>query len=183
MDATFTEQSASETRTAKFLDRAIPLRSASHLNVISYSVDIPMRYAECFATLADGRKVRLRDSRQFIGWSGWVGKRSFLFRSGRRRIEIQTNSRHPGGSGQPRDACEVITWPGLRIGSIDLSFSEHVNSNKKHVTCTRKFIARDGSQLVIRRVFRTLARHIGHRRLNSSAQVRGSDELTGGAPV
>ena len=54
-----------------FLDRAIPLSGASHADVVSYSVAIPMRYAECFGVLADGRKVRFADKRNFVGWSGY----------------------------------------------------------------------------------------------------------------
>ncbi|MEE8426536.1 MAG: hypothetical protein V3S15_04565 [Woeseiaceae bacterium] len=75
-----------------FLDRVIPLEGASHADAVEYSVDIPMRYAECFARLADGRIVRLKDRRQFVGWSGWSGARSFLFSNGCQRIEIQVEA-------------------------------------------------------------------------------------------
>lgn len=84
-----------------FLDRAIPLESASHADVVEYSVDIPMRYAECFARLADGQIVRLKDRRQFVGWSGWSGARSFLFNNGRQRIEIQVEARRSADNGRP----------------------------------------------------------------------------------
>ena len=77
-----------QTERAEFLDRAIPLEGASHADVVSYAVDIPMRYAECVATLRDGRKIRLQDSRQFMGFSGRDHDRSLLFKSGGRRIVI-----------------------------------------------------------------------------------------------
>mgnify|MGYP001824429162 FL=1 len=51
------------------LDDAIPLQGASHADVCEYVVEIPMRYAECFALLNDGRKVGLKNPRQFVGWS------------------------------------------------------------------------------------------------------------------
>ncbi len=41
----------------KILDEVIPLDGASHTDVVNYSVEIPLRYAECFALLCDGRKV------------------------------------------------------------------------------------------------------------------------------
>ncbi len=54
----------------EFLDRVIPLDGPSHAQVVRYTVEIPMRYAQCFATLEDGAKIGLRDPRQFIGWIG-----------------------------------------------------------------------------------------------------------------
>jgi len=86
------KRAAREHRRAAFLDRAIPLNGASHADVVEYSVDIPMRYAQCFARLADGRTVRLKDSGQFLAWSGWEGKRSFLFRNGRLMFSPDTYS-------------------------------------------------------------------------------------------
>lgn len=64
-----------------FLDEMIPLRDASHADVVSYSVQIPMRYARCFAELADGRSVGLREENRFVGWIGHRPCESLLFRS------------------------------------------------------------------------------------------------------
>ena len=118
-----------DSRNAKFLDRTIPLDGASHADVVEYAVDIPMRYTECFAKLADGRTVRLRDARQFVAWCGDRSKRSFLFQDGGLRVEVQTDAGRP-----------------VRIAQ----------SGKGQ----RKFIARDGSQMLIRRWGRTLARNL-----------------------
>ncbi|MDJ0939887.1 MAG: hypothetical protein QNJ00_08980 [Woeseiaceae bacterium] len=73
---------------AKLLDRLIPLTGASHADVIEYSTDIPMRYTECYAMLADGRKVRLKDCRQFVGWCGKGDTLDFLFDCDGQRVEI-----------------------------------------------------------------------------------------------
>ena len=64
----------------QMLDELLPLRGASHRDVVRYIVEIPMRYAECFALLRDGRKVGLADKRKFVGWSDDDQSRSFLFR-------------------------------------------------------------------------------------------------------
>ena len=72
---------AAKRRLAAFLDDLIPLRDATHADVVAFHVDIPMRYAECFARLKDGRTVRLRDKRRFVGWTGYRQCRSLLFRS------------------------------------------------------------------------------------------------------
>ena len=58
------------TEAATRLDQILPLAGASHADVVRYAVDIPMRYAECFATLADGRTVRLENAGQLLGRTG-----------------------------------------------------------------------------------------------------------------
>jgi len=70
------------------LDELIPLRNASHADVLEYCVDIPIRYAECFARLIDGRKVALQEPRKFVGWSGHNASRSLLFRGKSSTLEL-----------------------------------------------------------------------------------------------
>lgn len=106
----------------KFLDQMIPLKEASHAEVVSYGVDTPMRYTECFARLADGRVVRFRNSRQFIGWSGMNGSRKLLFRSDAGRILIPSRE----------------------------SLKQRVES--KQTSSAHKFITRDGGLLFVRRL-------------------------------
>ncbi len=116
---------------AKYLDQMIPLNGASHADVVSYGVDTPMRYSECFAKLVDGRVVRLMDSRQFIGWSGMNGSRRLLFRSDAGRILIPASVSHQQATPERR-------------------------SNSLH-----KFITRDGGLLFVRRLGQDIARHVG----------------------
>lgn len=70
------------------LDDLVPLRGASHSDVVEYSVEVPFRYAECVALLRDGRKVGLRKPRLFIGWSGQQPNRSLLFRVNGAHLEV-----------------------------------------------------------------------------------------------
>jgi len=116
---------------AKFLDQMIPLNGASHAEAVSYGVDTPMRYSECFAKLADGRVVRLKDSRQFIGWSGMNGSRRLLFRSDAGRILI------------PASVSQQQTTPERRSSGL------------------HKFVTRDGGLLFVRRLGQDIARHAG----------------------
>jgi hypothetical protein len=116
---------------AKYLDQMIPLNGASHADVVSYGVDTPMRYSECFAKLADGRVVRLQDSRQFIGWSGMNGSRRLLFRSDAGRILIPGSVSHP----------EVMS--------------------DRRSTGPHKFVTRDGGLLFVRRLGQDIARFVG----------------------
>lgn len=70
------------------LDDVIALRGASHADVSEYVVESPMRYAECFAVLFDGRKVGLQDPSAFVGWSRHDRNRSLLFRSNGKHYEV-----------------------------------------------------------------------------------------------
>jgi len=167
-------RAARENRRAAFLDRTIPLDGASHAEVVEYSVDIPLRYAQCFARLVDGRTVRLRDASQFLAWSGREGKRSFLFRSGLRRIEIQTDARDRIGNAQSGNVFGVISWLFLMIGVNNVPVYNHA---------ARKFIARDGSQLVIPHWGQILARRIGRRAPLCRGEVPDAHGLTSAAPV
>ena len=91
-----------------FLDRVIPLDGASHAEVLNYTIEIPMRYANCFAILIDGRKVRLRDSGKFLGWSGWGKQRSYLFRSDDQYIEVRTNLDQSPDRPVPGNVCSIV---------------------------------------------------------------------------
>ena len=66
------------------LDKAVPLQGASHADVVEYCIEAPMRYAECVALLAGGRKVGLQNPCQFVGWSS----QSLLFNSYGKHLEV-----------------------------------------------------------------------------------------------
>jgi hypothetical protein len=106
---------------AAYLDAKLPLAGASHADVERYFTATPMRYTQCFAALTDGRVVRLRDARQFLGWSGDEQERSFLFGCKSCRIVINTVN----GGYQVED-------PTMTTG-------------------VRRFIGRDGSLFFVRR--------------------------------
>jgi hypothetical protein len=78
--------------TARILDSLIPLRGASHADVVEYRVEIPMRYAECHAILADGRKVRFVNPRKFLGWSSHEARRSLLFSHDDITLEVEVDN-------------------------------------------------------------------------------------------
>jgi len=80
-------------QSASFLDSNIPLRDASHADVVSYSVETIWRKAECIATLTDGRKAKLYDTWQFIGYTGHDPVRFLLFQCSDSHIEVQIDTR------------------------------------------------------------------------------------------
>ncbi len=87
------------------LDRLIPLTKGSHTDVTGLSVDIPLRYAECFVTLTDGRTARLKNRAQFLGWTFAEKRNALYFRCGREVIRIETDrKRH-------NQVRQIDAWP------------------------------------------------------------------------
>lgn len=127
----------------QFLDEVLPLRDASHSDVVSYSIEIPMRYAECFATLQDGRKVGLVDRRRFVGWRSDDGNRCYLFRKNLMHIEV-------------RIACDASTDHGAASELLDIIVESAVRtvqngalSRSRLPRQERRFIGIDGSQVAL----------------------------------
>ena len=95
-----------------FLDKMLPLRNASHADVEHYGVDIPMRYSECYARLVDGRIVRLRNARQFVGWTGVNGSRRLLFEDGSGQIELRRSHGSGFEASPPDSGCKYVGRDG-----------------------------------------------------------------------
>lgn len=98
--------------TTEILDQMLPLRNASHADVEHYGVDIPMRYSECYAKLADGRVVRLRNTRQFVGWTGMNGSRRLLFADGEQQIELRRAPDRGFEIDKPQSGCKYVARDG-----------------------------------------------------------------------
>jgi hypothetical protein len=126
-----------------FLDRVIPRDGASHAEVERYTVESPMRYATCFAVLANGKKVGLKNRRKFLGWSGWQAKRSYLFKSGELLIEVRTNPDKLSLRGVPGYICEVTLRDPVPADQFARA------NGKARKAEIRKFIARDGDQILL----------------------------------
>lgn len=93
------------TESSTRLDQILPLAGASHADVVRYAVDIPMRYAECFATLTDGRKVRLENTHQLLGRTGDECDCLLLFSNGSRYLLLSAETgrvEELGGDDIPR---------------------------------------------------------------------------------
>ena len=117
--------------TARILDDLIPLRGASHADVVEYRVEIPMRYAECHALLTDGRKVRLVDSRKFLGWSSHASRRSLLFHNNDITLEVEVDN-------------EAAQKDKSTVRSINLQAAIRNGTSR-----IKKFIGIDGDLLIL----------------------------------
>ena len=117
--------------TTRILDSVIPLRGASHADVVEYRVEIPMRYAECFAILSDGRKVRFVEPRKFLGWSSHDSRRSLLFRNHDMTLEVEVDNL------ATERECSTVR-------SINLQAALRQGANR-----LKKFIGIDGDLLLL----------------------------------
>ena len=116
---------------AKILDSLVPLRNASHADVVEYRVEIPMRYAECIAVLSDGRTAKFVEPRKFLGWSSHADRRSLLFRHHDITLEIEVDN------SAARRACSTVR-------SINLQAAIRNTANR-----LKKFIGIDGDLLIL----------------------------------
>ena len=117
--------------TARILDGLIPLQGASHADVVEYCVDIPMRYAECHAVLADGSKAHFADPRKFLGWSSHDVRRSLLFRNNDITLEVEVDN-------------EATERECSTVRSINLQAAVRKGANR-----IKKFIGVDGDLLIL----------------------------------
>lgn len=117
--------------TARILDNLVPLRNASHADVVEYRVQIPMRYAECIAVLADGRTAKFVEPRKFLGWSSHDERRSLLFRHHGITLEVEVDNM----------AAERARSTVRRI-NLQAAFREGANQLKK-------FIGIDGGLIIV----------------------------------
>lgn len=113
-------------RQIAFLDAAVPLKCGSHADVVRYIVDVPMRYAECFAVLRNGQTVPLANKRSFMAWSGREARHSLMFEAHGLRIEA------------------VIDAPG-HIAEIDIQSAIAGAPPRRPKGAARRFIATDGA--------------------------------------
>ncbi len=117
--------------TSRILDKLVPLCSASHGDVVEYRVEIPMRYAECYAILRDGSTARLQNPRDFLGWSSHDARRSLLFRHNDVTVEVEV------------DNCAAERDCGT-VRSINLQAAL-----RKGASRLKKFIGIDGDLLML----------------------------------
>ena len=175
---------------SRFLDSAIPLNGASHRDVVRYTVETIWRKAECIATLADGRRVKLLDSWQFIGYTGREPVQSLLFQNNGLHIEVLIDAEHLIGKSAPANVCDISlesavttiqdcedsvaavdaedkvdvyrNWLGLMQGTLSASFEKNGKKQTRALNHDKTFTAVDGSQVILPGRSLMLVRNVGH---------------------
>jgi malate synthase len=133
--------------TVSFLDSTIPLKGASHADVVRYSVETIWRKAECVATLADGRRAKLSDAWQFIGYTGHDPVRCLLFSNNGQHIEVRVDTEQLTIAVEANDTGYVLrNWLGLIKSTLVAMFVTDGSSLVKVLDRGRTYTAVDGSQ-------------------------------------
>jgi malate synthase len=190
---------------AQFLDRALPLKNASHSDVTKYRVETIWRKAECIATLNDGSEVKLQNSWQFIAYSGREAKRSLLFRNNGLHIEIQIDPGHPVGRVAAANVSDIVleaavttiqdcedsvaavdasdkvnvyrNWLELMQGTLQAYFSKNGKLQRRRLNPDRTFTGRDGSIVTLPGRSLLLVRNVGHLMTTNAIIDRNGDEI------
>ncbi len=115
---------------ACILDQLIPLRNASHADVTTYFVETPMRYSECFATLADGSKTCFVNRRQFVGSRSNGFDQSLLFKSLGMLVEVRAGRRDQQTTGGAQSVA-------IRLSGVPAQAGTGIRA--------RQYVAIDGS--------------------------------------
>jgi malate synthase len=189
----------------QFLDDAIPLKDASHADVVNYRVETVWRKAECIATLNDGSEAKLRNSWQFVAYSGRETKRSLLFRNNGLHIEIQIDPDHPVGQVAAANVSDIVleaavttiqdcedsvaavdasdkaniyrNWLGLMQGTLQAHFSKGGKSRRRTLRPDRKYTGCDGSLVTLPGRGLMMVRNVGHLMTTNAVIDRNGDEV------
>ena len=154
---------------ADFLDRAIPLPSASH---------------------AEPNNAAYRAAGAYIASAEDGPARSYLFRNNGLHIEIQTNPEHPIGRDAPGHVSDVVlesavttiqdcedsvaavdaedkvgvyrNWLGLMQGTLEATFDKGGQSMTRTLNEDRRYTTADGDEIVLTGRSLMLVRNVGH---------------------
>lgn len=137
---------AAVNHTVSFLDWTIPLKGASHNDVVRYDVVTIWRNAECIATLGDGRKIKLRDKWQFVGYTGNNPVRRLLFCSNGSHVEVRIDSDELVVAVEAHDTGFSLHKQFASVKrTLAALFTSNGDSLIRVLNCERTYTAVDGS--------------------------------------
>ena len=173
-------------RAAMLLDEALPLKSASHRDVVGYSIID----RDLVAKLASGVSIGLADPSQFVGHRVEGGRTAYLFRHHGLHLEIVVDPAHPIGRQSAAGVRDVIleaalttiqdcedsivavdaedkaaayrNWLGLMKGDLAAQFDKGGKTLERRLEPDRVFTGCDGAPLVLPGRSLMLIRHVGH---------------------
>ncbi len=190
---------------AGFLDRALPLSSATHGEVARYELSTDGEAAELGILLTDGRRVDLADSRQFVAYAHEGSATTLLFRNHGLHIEICIDPESPIGGTARANVADVVlesavttiqdcedsvaavdaedktevyrNWFGLMQGTLDASFDKGGQTRSRRLNADRRYTAVDGSALVLPGRSLMLVRNVGHLMRTDALLDTNGDEV------
>ena len=184
-----------------FLDRTLPLDSASHADVERYYTDT----GQFMASLAGGKIVSLKNPGQFVGFRSAGEADSFLLRNHGLHIEILVNPGHPVGRQAAGNVADVIlesavttiqdcedsvaavdaqdkvgvyrNWLGLMRGDLQATFEKDGKSKVRNLAKDRTFNGADGRARTLSGRSLMLVRNVGHLMSNDAILDKDGEEI------
>ena len=190
---------------AKFLDSAFPLRSGSHADVRSYSVEEGGPAATLNVELGDGARTNLRAPEQLVGHSKDGDLRVLLLRNHGLHVEIHIDRTHPIGGCSAAGVADVVlesavttiqdcedsvaaadanekvgvyrNWLGLMRGTLSATFKKGGRSLTRRLNDDRHYTAIDGSAMTLPGRSLLLVRNVGHLMTTDAVLDANGDEV------
>ena len=189
----------------EFLDRALPLDTVSHGDVVQYSLDLAASRANFMAKLKDGKTVTLSDAEAFVAFTAKDGRHSYLFRHKNLHIEIQTDREHEIGRDAPGNICDVVleaaittiqdcedsvtavdaedkvgvyrNWLGLMQCSLEADLEKDGQKFTRRLNADREYTSAEGGVLTLSGRSLMLVRNVGHLMTNDAVLDKNGDEV------
>ena len=191
---------------AQFLDQAIPLKDASHSEVVEYLVTEGDQDWVLEMVLGDGRTTSLVHPDQWMGFSNpYAASLSLLFRNNGLHFEIQINSEHPIGKDARAHVADVIlesaittiqdcedsvaavdaqdkvvvyrNWLGLMRGDLESRFTKHGREMVRSLAYDRAYTAPNSLEFTLPGRSVLLVRNVGHLMTNPAILDSNGDEI------
>jgi malate synthase len=187
------------------LDKAAPLKGASHADIVKYSISGGLLQAH----QQDGAVTTLQNSSQLKGYRGTEQQPSaILLCQNGLHIEIQIDADHPIGASDKagvkdllleaavttimdcedsvaavdaEDKVEVYAnWTGLMKGDLEDSFIKGGKSTTRKLAADRGYTALDGSELTLHGRSLLFVRNVGHLMTNDAILDSEGNEVPEG---
>ena len=188
-----------------FLDESVPLKKASFNDVVGFILLGESLQAE----LSDGTRSELRDTNQYIGYSGESNNPSgILLKNNNLHLEIQIDREHNIGRDDPAgikdiliesaittiqdcedsvaavDASDKVTvyrnWLGLMRGDLQETFVKGGSEMTRSLNPDREYTSKDNKPLTLPGRSLMLVRNVGHLMTNPAVIDKDGSEIPEG---